>query len=293
MARIRSVHPGLFTDESFMSATPLARIVMIGLWTEADDNGVFEWKPLTLKARLLPADNADMAAMLDELAALNIICGFEHGVRSFGAIRNFRKYQRPKKPNAVHPLPSKIAVYVGLDDDGSPSVGNQFGTDGENPPQMEDGGWRMEDGPSVPSSDGTEGSARRAPTFADFWNGIPKDSNASEPKAKQAWGKLSEEDKALALQSLPAFAAYCRERPTYTPCHPWKYLVEKRFLGHAQTNRPDAPSLVKISPGSPEWDAWLEHKRRIGERTSFMESQGREGKGFPVPTRFPPHAGAA
>ena len=65
MARIRSVHPGLFTDESFMSASPLARIVMIGVWTEADDNGVFEWKPLTLKARLLPADNADMAAILD------------------------------------------------------------------------------------------------------------------------------------------------------------------------------------------------------------------------------------
>ena len=41
MARIRSVHPGLFTDEAFMGASSDARILMIGLWCQAWDDGVF------------------------------------------------------------------------------------------------------------------------------------------------------------------------------------------------------------------------------------------------------------
>ncbi len=41
MARIRSIHPGLFTDEAFMALSLLARVVLPGLWTECDDQGVF------------------------------------------------------------------------------------------------------------------------------------------------------------------------------------------------------------------------------------------------------------
>lgn len=114
MARIRSVHPGLFTDEVFMGLSPHARIVIIGLWTEADDNGVFEWKPLTLKARLLPVDAVDMQELLSELEASNAIKRFEYSGRVYGAIRNFRKYQKPQKPTAQHPLPECMVSYVGL-----------------------------------------------------------------------------------------------------------------------------------------------------------------------------------
>ena len=70
MARIRSVHPSLFTDEAWVSCSPLARLLYIGLWTDADDQGLFEWKPLQIKMRLLPGDSADVAAMraaLDKL----------------------------------------------------------------------------------------------------------------------------------------------------------------------------------------------------------------------------------
>ena len=57
MARIRSVHPGIWTDEAFLSCDPLARLLFIGIWTDADDHGAFEWKPIGLKLKLLPADN--------------------------------------------------------------------------------------------------------------------------------------------------------------------------------------------------------------------------------------------
>lgn len=165
MARIRSVHPGLFTDEAFMEASPHARLLLIGLWTEADDQGVFEWKPLTLKARILPVDAVDIPVLLAELEALNFIRGYEHNGRRYGAVRNFRRYQRPKKPNAAHFIPAELRTYVALDEESSeptddetppsppkseptrvdpPPVRNQFSTGGEKSPQMEDGGRRKE-----------------------------------------------------------------------------------------------------------------------------------------------------
>ncbi|OSJ19761.1 hypothetical protein BST63_01165 [Bradyrhizobium canariense] len=63
-ARIRSIHPRLFTDEAFVSCLPLARLLLLGIWTEADDHGVFEWKPRTLKMRLLAGDQAEVADLL-------------------------------------------------------------------------------------------------------------------------------------------------------------------------------------------------------------------------------------
>lgn len=143
MARIRSIHPGIFTDEAFMSASAHARVLLIGLWCEAWDDGVFEWKPLTLKARIFPADNVDMAGLLAELVTLNVICQFNAKGKAYGAVRNFQKFQRPKKPNSSGVLTAEIAAYVGTGtepatDDNTP-VPNQFGTSSEKSSQMEDG----------------------------------------------------------------------------------------------------------------------------------------------------------
>jgi hypothetical protein len=145
MARIRSVHPGLFTDEAFMSASPLARLLMIGLWTEAWDDGVFEWKPIVIKARLFPADACDVVALLDELSALHVIKRVERSGKAWGLIRNFRKFQRPKKPNSSGIAIADDVEFLGPEHVSSEPVPNQFRTSSEILPQMEDGGWRMEE----------------------------------------------------------------------------------------------------------------------------------------------------
>ena len=186
MARIRSIHPGIFTDEAFLELSDAARVLVFGLWCEADDNGVFEWKVKTLKARIRPVDSENVNELLAELVGNNFLLRFEADGKSYGAIRNFRRYQRPKKPKGWHPLPEDVAVYVGLgsepgaseggggsepngDEGGSNSepVGNQFRTGGENRSQMEDGGWRMEEPPlSPPSAKSRSGGKRgtRLPT---------------------------------------------------------------------------------------------------------------------------------
>jgi hypothetical protein len=140
MSRIRSVHPGLFTDESFASVSMAARMLIIGIWTEAWDDGVFEWKPLTLKMRIFPADSLTVEPLLSELAESGVICAFERDGKRLGAIRNFCKFQRPKKPNSSGSLPDDIKKYVALEARSSEPVPNQYGTSSEIEVQMEDGG---------------------------------------------------------------------------------------------------------------------------------------------------------
>lgn len=161
MPRIRSVHPGLWTDERFASVSPLARLLFVGIWTECDDAGSFEWSPIKLKMRLLPADNADAVLLLEELEAAGSVLRYEVDGRQFGAVRNFVKYQRPKKPNSLYPQTTEVRNYCGHKGE---EVPNQFPTGGEKAPQMEDGGGRRSSEPN--------GSALVDPEKAMFDSGI-------------------------------------------------------------------------------------------------------------------------
>lgn len=154
-----------------MSLSDSAQVFFIGLWTEADDQGVFEWKPLTLRVRLRPAKDGSVDPLLDEIEAVGAIKSFEYEGKRYGVIRNFRKFQNPKTPNSAHPIPEDWETYVALPVPGAERRGRkpkQIPQNGEKPggergaiPQngkknslmegrMEDGGER-EDGKELPS----------------------------------------------------------------------------------------------------------------------------------------------
>jgi hypothetical protein len=212
LSRIRSIHPKLLTDEAFMDLTvnaPLGVALLIGLWMEADDQGVFEWKPLTIKARVLPAASVDINALLIELEARHFIKRYAVGGREYGAVRNFQRYQRPKKPNAVHPLPSSMVAYVGTgdtsDEESSEPVPHQDGTPSPKSPQMEEeGGKRKEEG---------EKDSALASDFETFWGAYPKKADKGHAlKAYIAARKLG-----ASAETLLAGAARYRADPSRDP----------------------------------------------------------------------------
>lgn len=168
MARIRSVHPGQWTDERFVTCSPLARLLALGVRNEADDNGIFEWKPLTLKMRLFPADSCEVGELLHELEETDQVYRFSVDGKEYGLIRNFTKYQRPKKPTFTYPTPTEPLphgyelhpAYFRNDEapgpgehgneeetggDSSGEVPNQCGTGGGNAPQREGRGREGEE----------------------------------------------------------------------------------------------------------------------------------------------------
>ncbi len=73
MSRIRTIKPEFFTSEDVVSLSPLARLLYIALWCEADRAGRLEWKPQTFKFRYLPADGCDIEALCSELLKRGVV----------------------------------------------------------------------------------------------------------------------------------------------------------------------------------------------------------------------------
>lgn len=186
MSRIRSVHPGFFTDEDLVSVSMAARLLFIGIGVEADDKGIFEWKPLTIKMRVFPADNIDCAALLEELSAIGAIRKYEIGGRHFGAIRNFRRFQKPKTPNDIHPATPQILAFVGMasvEPEAFPPNGETFPPKGEITPQMEDGGGKREEEEELsPNGDCASGDALKPEHVVEVWNATA--SQIGKPKVR-------------------------------------------------------------------------------------------------------------
>jgi hypothetical protein len=115
MARIRSLHPGFFRDKAVLALSadcPLALLLLQGLWCEADDAGAFEWDPLILKAQWLPATSADGVELIGKLVQRKFIRRFEIDGSEIGVIRNFGKWQRPRKPEYKLPFTDETRAYA-------------------------------------------------------------------------------------------------------------------------------------------------------------------------------------
>lgn len=97
--RIRTVKPQLFQHEGLndLETEHVGKHIMltfIGLFTQADGAGRFEWKPRTLKLHILPFVTFDIED------TLNILCNAGHIVyyvfegKAYGQVVNFTKHQR-------------------------------------------------------------------------------------------------------------------------------------------------------------------------------------------------------
>lgn len=108
MARIRSVHPGQWTDAEFLQCSAFCRLLVLALRNDADDNGIFKWNPAEMKIKLMPLDNVNVPELLAEAVQNNQIMKFEANGKEWGMLRNFAKYQKPKSPTFQYPIPSEL-----------------------------------------------------------------------------------------------------------------------------------------------------------------------------------------
>lgn len=97
MARIRTIKPDFFKHEDLFdleqeTGLPV-RIAFAGLWTVADRDGRFEWKPRTLKTDVLPHDPVDFAQVLDALETRGFLNTYEVEGRHYGVIPSWDRHQ--------------------------------------------------------------------------------------------------------------------------------------------------------------------------------------------------------
>ena len=102
MARIRTIKPEFFTSEDIVSMSPLARLLYIALWCEADKRGRLAWKPKTFKMRWLPGDKCDINALCDELVSAGVVVLYGDDLAH---IPGFEKHQHVNPRESESSLP--------------------------------------------------------------------------------------------------------------------------------------------------------------------------------------------
>lgn len=109
MARIRTIKPDFFEDQKIGSLPIEARLLFIGLWVLADDDGNVSLSETFLRTRLFPYNpevNSELPLWLKELTTLGMVVPYEVNNEFYGHIRNFSKHQRINRPSQQkHPAP--------------------------------------------------------------------------------------------------------------------------------------------------------------------------------------------
>jgi hypothetical protein len=130
MARIRTVKPELFKHEELFdlekqTGLPI-RVAFMGLFTCADREGRFKWRPRALKLDILPYDNVDFDCVLDSLASTGFIEKYEVDGEQYGWIPTFSKHQSINLREAQSTLPAPV------DDNGNKRTAMHVHTHAEN-----------------------------------------------------------------------------------------------------------------------------------------------------------------
>jgi len=129
MGRIRTIKPEFFTSEDIVALTPLARLLYVALWCEADREGRLEWKPKTFKMRYMPADKCDAESLCREIVDRGLVVLYGSG---YAFIPSFSDHQRVNPREAKSTIPPPDLTRANLDGDASIlDLHAQVGKEGE------------------------------------------------------------------------------------------------------------------------------------------------------------------
>jgi hypothetical protein len=110
MSRIRTIKPEFFTSEDIVSLSPMARLLYIACWCEADREGRLKWNPRTLKLRYFPGDNCDIDLLATELVDRGLVLPYDVDAQLYAEIPSFAKHQIINNRESASYLPPRVKV---------------------------------------------------------------------------------------------------------------------------------------------------------------------------------------
>ena len=107
MARSRNIKPGFFENAELAELSLYARLLFIGLWTLADREGRLEDRPKQIRFKLMPYDDFDPNATLQQLHDAGFIVRYQVDGECYIQVSNFLKHQTPhcKEKESIIPAP--------------------------------------------------------------------------------------------------------------------------------------------------------------------------------------------
>ena len=107
MPRRRMIDPNIWQSEDFSKLSTLAKLIFIGMFSLADDEGKGRGKPVYLKSVLFPYDDTmrliDVEKTLSEISSNMSVTFYSHDGNEYYIMNNWKKWQTVDKPQ-----PSKI-----------------------------------------------------------------------------------------------------------------------------------------------------------------------------------------
>ncbi len=114
MSRIRTVKPQLFRHETLFNleketGLPI-RVAWMGLFTVADREGRFKWRPREMKLDVLPWDDVDFETILLALESVQLIQRYQVNGVFYGVIPTWHRHQTINVREAQSVLPAPEAA---------------------------------------------------------------------------------------------------------------------------------------------------------------------------------------
>ena len=106
MARMRTLKPSFFMNETLADVPAIGRLLFAGLWCIADREGRLEDRPKRIKAEVLPYDDVDVNGLLQVLHESGFILRYASGKQRFIQVVNFTKHQSPHIKESASTIPA-------------------------------------------------------------------------------------------------------------------------------------------------------------------------------------------
>lgn len=150
-------------------------------------------------------------------------------------------------------------------------------------------------GPARALPDGYDPDPAGADAFLAAWRAETQLASAADvPEVvRRLWRRLDAADRRRARADL---GAWCRQmqRERRSLGSATRYLRDKAWqtLDHIRAGRKEgtAAPTIFVREGSPEWDAWARHEARHGRVLRAIPSKHEAGRGWWMPTLWPPRA---
>jgi hypothetical protein len=104
------VKPEFWIDEKIVELPMPARLLFIGLWNFADDQGYIDDKPRRIKMQVFPGDDVDVEKLLAELLLAGLLTAYDSPVGPVLHIRNWDKHQKVDRASAARFDASTLVV---------------------------------------------------------------------------------------------------------------------------------------------------------------------------------------
>lgn len=115
MARIRTIKPEFWEDEKLAKLPIHARLLFIGTWNFADDNGVLQANPVLMKSHIFPYEDIGISTIsewIDILVENGMLIRTTYNGKDYLVIRKFLIHQKINRKSIRINIPLPVVLQV-------------------------------------------------------------------------------------------------------------------------------------------------------------------------------------